>query len=142
MGCDSLCFFSVTYQNCHDDFSRLMLLEENQIAFHSQDGLIFDGVKDYSRQIAEMIGLGSDTELPQAGVSLPLVIITNCCFLGNHNVLWGLVLCITWFSKEDYAIQPPISFSIFSLMTALFVRYDMLLIYFVLNITGSNYAGH
>lgn len=46
-----------------------MLLEENQIAFHSEDGLIFDGVKDYSRQIAEMIGLGSDYEFLQAGVS-------------------------------------------------------------------------
>ena len=46
-----------------------MLLEENQIAFHSEDGLIFDGVKDYSRQIAEMIGLGSDYEFIQAGVS-------------------------------------------------------------------------
>jgi hypothetical protein len=44
-----------------------MLLEENQIAFHSEDGLIFDGVKDYSRQIAEMLGLGSDTEFFQAG---------------------------------------------------------------------------
>lgn len=50
-------------------FSRLMLLEENQIAFQSEDGLIFDGVKDYSRQVAEMIGLGSDSEFPQAGVS-------------------------------------------------------------------------
>lgn len=49
---------------------------------------------------------------------------------------------ITWFNKEDYAIQLPISSSIFSLMTALFVRYDMLPIYFVHNITGSNYAGH
>ena len=48
----------------------MMLLEENQIAFHSEDGLIFDGVKDYSRQIAEMIGLGSDSEFHQAGVCL------------------------------------------------------------------------
>lgn len=47
-----------------------MLLEENQIAFHSEDGLIFDGVKDYSRQVAEMIGLGSDSEFRQAGVSV------------------------------------------------------------------------
>lgn len=46
-----------------------MLLEENQITFHSEDGFIFDGVKDYAFQIAEMIGLGSDTEFPQAGVS-------------------------------------------------------------------------
>lgn len=55
---------------------RLMLLEENQITFHSEDGLIFDGVKDYARQIAEMIGLGSDTEFAQAGVSL-----VNLCYL-------------------------------------------------------------
>ncbi|KAG8383043.1 hypothetical protein BUALT_Bualt05G0143400 [Buddleja alternifolia] len=47
---------------------RLMLLEENQIAFHSEDGLIVDGVKDYSHQIAEMIGLGSDSEFREAGV--------------------------------------------------------------------------
>lgn len=47
-----------------------MLLEENQIAFHSEDGLIFDGVRDYSRQVAEMIGLGSDSEFIQAGVSV------------------------------------------------------------------------
>ncbi|KAE8732911.1 putative pectin methyltransferase QUA2 [Hibiscus syriacus] len=46
---------------------RIMLLEENQIAFHPEDGLIFDGVKDYSRQIAEMLGLGSDSEFFQAG---------------------------------------------------------------------------
>nr|GEV14359.1 probable methyltransferase PMT5 [Tanacetum cinerariifolium] len=39
-----------------------MLLEENQISFHSDDGLLFDGVKKYSRQVAEMIGLGSDDE--------------------------------------------------------------------------------
>lgn len=49
-----------------------MLLEENQISFHSEDGLIYDGVKDYSHQIAEMIGLGSDTEFYQSGVSISL----------------------------------------------------------------------
>lgn len=63
--------------------SRLMLLEENQIAFHSEDGLIFDGVKDYSRQIAEMIGLGSDSEFLQAGVSLSgilnIFVVTPWC---------------------------------------------------------------
>lgn len=47
-----------------------MLLEENQIAFHSEDGLIFDGVKDYSLQIAKMLGLSSDSDFLQAGVSL------------------------------------------------------------------------
>ncbi|KAK4479823.1 hypothetical protein RD792_015363 [Penstemon davidsonii] len=47
---------------------RLMLLEENQISFHSDDDMIIDGVKDYSHQIAEMIGLGSDAEFREAGV--------------------------------------------------------------------------
>lgn len=46
-----------------------MLLEENQIAFHSEDGMNIDGVKEYSRQIAEMLGLASDSEFRQAGVS-------------------------------------------------------------------------
>ena len=50
-------------------FSRLMLLEENQIAFHSDDGMMVDSVKDHSHLIAEMIGLGSDAEFLQAGVS-------------------------------------------------------------------------
>jgi len=59
----------------YGDLIRLMLLEENQIAFHSEDGFIFNGVKDYARQLAEMIGLGSDIELPQAGVSLLRTIV-------------------------------------------------------------------
>ena len=50
-----------------------MLLEDNQIAFHSEEGMNFDSVKDYSRQIAEMIGLGSDSDLLQAGVSFYLL---------------------------------------------------------------------
>lgn len=58
---------------CNQSF-RFMLLEDNQIAFHSEDGLVYDDVKDYSRQLAEMIGLGSDSEFPQAGVSLPYII--------------------------------------------------------------------
>lgn len=57
-----------------------MLLEENQITFHSEDGLVFDGVKDYARQIAEMIGLGSDTEFAQAGVSILNLIILHINF--------------------------------------------------------------
>ena len=48
---------------------RMMLLEENQIAFHSDDGQIVDVVKDYARQIADMIGLGSESDFLQAGVS-------------------------------------------------------------------------
>ncbi|KAG9151938.1 hypothetical protein Leryth_002207 [Lithospermum erythrorhizon] len=47
---------------------RLMLLEENQISFHSDEGMLVDGVKDYAHLIAEMIGLESYSEFPQAGV--------------------------------------------------------------------------
>ncbi|KAH0899480.1 hypothetical protein HID58_049048, partial [Brassica napus] len=50
--------------------TRLMLLEENQIAFHSEDGLIFDGVKDYALSlnlmpicIAEYEATGSQVQL-------------------------------------------------------------------------------
>lgn len=46
-----------------------MLLEENQISFHSEAGMMVDSVKDYSHRIAEMIGLESDAEFLQAGVS-------------------------------------------------------------------------
>lgn len=49
-----------------------MLLEENQISFHSDDEMVVDGVKDYAHQIAEMIGLGSDAEFREAGVSFSL----------------------------------------------------------------------
>ncbi|KAF8399585.1 hypothetical protein HHK36_015453 [Tetracentron sinense] len=63
---------------------RLMLLEENQIAFHSEDGMIFDGVKDYTRQIAEMIGLGSDSEFLQGGVRTVLDIGCGFGSFGAH----------------------------------------------------------
>lgn len=69
-----------------EKLSRLMLLEENQIAFQSEDGLIFDGVKDYFRQLAEMIGLGSETEFLQAGVSLSSIIVHKLFFFRDHNV--------------------------------------------------------
>ena len=43
------------------------MLEEEQISFRSAS-LMFDGVEDYSHQIAEMIGLRNDNFI-QAGVS-------------------------------------------------------------------------
>ena len=59
-----------------------MLVEENQISFHSDDGT--DDVQDYSHLIAEMIGLTSDTEFHQAGVSL--------AFMMNVFSFWFLSL--------------------------------------------------
>ncbi|XP_074295910.1 putative methyltransferase PMT5 isoform X1 [Silene latifolia] len=74
---------------------RMMLLEENQIAFHNDDGLIFDGVKDYSRQLAEMIGLGSDLDFPQAGVQTMLDIGCGFGGFGGHLVsLKVMPVCI------------------------------------------------
>ncbi|XP_057993164.1 probable methyltransferase PMT5 isoform X1 [Hevea brasiliensis] len=85
---------------------RLMLLEENQIAFHSEDGLIFDGVKDYSRQIAEMIGLGSDSEFLQAGVQTVLDIGCGFGSFGAHLVsLKLMVVCIAVYEATGSQVQ-------------------------------------
>ncbi|KAL1216629.1 putative methyltransferase PMT5 [Cardamine amara subsp. amara] len=81
--------------------TRLMLLEENQITFHSEDGLVFDGVKDYARQIAEMIGLGSDTEFAQAGY-------IGCGFgsFGAHLVSLKLMpICIAEYEATGSQVQ-------------------------------------
>ncbi|KAL9276737.1 hypothetical protein ACSQ67_025750 [Phaseolus vulgaris] len=85
---------------------RLMLLEENQIAFHSEDGFIFNGVKDYARQLAEMIGLGSDIDLPQAGIRNILDI--NCGFgsFGAHLLsLKIMVVCIAAYEATGSQVQ-------------------------------------
>ncbi|KAL2349170.1 hypothetical protein Fmac_003170 [Flemingia macrophylla] len=85
---------------------RLMFLEENQIAFHSEEGLIYDGVKDYSRQLAEMIGLGSDNEFPQAGVRNILDI--NCGFgsfaahLASLNIM---AVCVAEYEATGSQVQ-------------------------------------
>lgn len=85
---------------------RLMLLEENQIAFHSEDGLNFDGVKDYSRQIAEMIGLGSDSEFLQAGVRTVLDIGCGFGSFGAHLASLKLMaLCIAEYEVTGSQVQ-------------------------------------
>ncbi|KAL4304556.1 hypothetical protein GQ457_10G028730 [Hibiscus cannabinus] len=85
---------------------RIMLLEENQIAFHPEDGLIFDGVKDYSRQIAEMLGLGSDSEFFQAGVHTVLDIGCGFGSFGAHLVSRKLMtLCIAAYEATGSQVQ-------------------------------------
>ncbi|XP_010527955.1 PREDICTED: probable methyltransferase PMT5 [Tarenaya hassleriana] len=85
---------------------RLMLLEENQIAFHSEDGLIFDGVKDYARQVAEMIGLGSDTEFLEAGVRTVLDIGCGFGSFGAHLVSLKLMpICIAEYEATGSQVQ-------------------------------------
>lgn len=46
----------------------MMMLDEDQISFRSASPM-FDGVEDYSHQIAEMIGLRNESNFLQAGVS-------------------------------------------------------------------------
>nr|GMD25677.1 probable methyltransferase PMT5 [Ipomoea batatas] len=81
---------------------RLMLLEENQIAFHSEDGMADDGVKDYSYLIAKMIGLGNDHELFQAGVHKVLDIGCGFGSFGAHLLSLKLMpLCVAACKGED-----------------------------------------
>lgn len=46
----------------------MMMLDEEQISFRSAS-LMFDGIEDYSHQIAEMIGLRNESNFIHAGVS-------------------------------------------------------------------------
>ncbi|KAI4381378.1 hypothetical protein MLD38_007452 [Melastoma candidum] len=85
---------------------RMMLLEENQIAFHADDGSIFDGVKDYSRQLAEMIGLGSDAELFQAGVRTVLDIGCGFGSFGAHLLsLKIMTVCVAAYEVTGSQVQ-------------------------------------
>lgn len=85
---------------------RMMLLEENQIAFHNDDGLIFDGVKDYARQLAESIGLGSDSDFLQAGVQTVLDIGCGFGSFGAHLVSLKLMpVCIAAYEVTGSQVQ-------------------------------------
>ncbi|CAL8994675.1 unnamed protein product [Prunus brigantina] len=85
---------------------RLMLLEENQIAFHSEDGLIFDGVKDYSLQIAKMLGLSDDSQFLQAGVQTVLDIGCGFGSFGAHLVsLNVMAICIAAYEATGSQVQ-------------------------------------
>ncbi|KAI3516583.1 hypothetical protein L1887_15504 [Cichorium endivia] len=85
---------------------RLMLMEENQISFHSDDGLMFDGVKDYSHQVAEMIGLGSDTEFHQAGVRTVLDVGCGFGSFGAHLLSLKLMtVCMAAYELTGSQVQ-------------------------------------
>ncbi|XP_073130266.1 probable methyltransferase PMT4 isoform X2 [Henckelia pumila] len=85
---------------------RLMLLEENQISFRSDDGMIVDGVKDYSHQIAEMIGLGSDAEFREAGV---LNVLDIDCGFGSFDAhllsLKLMAVCVAAYESTGSQVQ-------------------------------------
>ncbi|KAG6429776.1 hypothetical protein SASPL_107829 [Salvia splendens] len=85
---------------------RLMLLEENQISFHSDDEMVIDGVKDYSHQIAEMIGLGSDTEFREAGVHNVLDIGCGFGSFGAHLLsLKVMAVCMAAYETTGSQVQ-------------------------------------
>ncbi|BBN68844.1 QUASIMODO2 LIKE 2 [Prunus dulcis] len=97
---------------------RLMLLEENQIAFHSEDGLIFFVVEDYSLQIAKMLGLNDDSQFLQAGgkvtvrfqrgQSVQTVLDIGCGFggFGAHLVsLNVMAICIAAYEATGSQVQ-------------------------------------
>ena len=64
------------------------MLEEDQISFRS-DSLMFDGVDDYSHQIADMIGLRSVSDFNQAGVSAISYFLKHSIYL---NLYFFIVL--------------------------------------------------
>lgn len=63
------------------------MLDEEQISFRSAS-LMFDGVEDYSHQIAEMIGLRNESNFIQAGVNEYLTLY----------FLWWLSSIISYFT--------------------------------------------
>ncbi|KAI3816635.1 hypothetical protein L1987_16338 [Smallanthus sonchifolius] len=85
---------------------RLMLMEENQISFQSDDGLMFDGVKDYSHQVAEMIGLGSDAEFHEAGVRIVLDVGCGFGSFGAHLLSLKLMtVCMAAYELSGSQVQ-------------------------------------
>ena len=71
------------------------MLNEEQISFHSAS-LMFDGVEDYSHQIAEMIGLRNESNFIQAGVNSCLLSIE----IGTLSVLLPEIL---WWPHPIYS---------------------------------------
>lgn len=84
---------------------RLMMLEEDQISFRS-DSLMFDGVEDYSHQIADMIGLRSASEFNQAGIRTVLDIGCGYGSFGAHLFSRNmLTMCIANYEPSGSQVQ-------------------------------------
>ncbi|KAM0015102.1 putative S-adenosyl-L-methionine-dependent methyltransferase [Helianthus debilis subsp. tardiflorus] len=80
---------------------RLMLMEENQISFRSDDG-----VKDYSHQVAEMIGLRNDVEFYQAGVRMVLDVGCGFGSFGAHLLSLKLMtVCMAAYELTGSQVQ-------------------------------------
>ncbi|KAM1427528.1 hypothetical protein FF1_019689 [Malus domestica] len=84
---------------------RMMMLEEEQISFRSAS-LMFDGVEDYSHQIAEMIGLRNESNFIQAGVRTILDIGCGYGSFGAHLFSSQiLTMCIANYEASGSQVQ-------------------------------------
>ncbi|KAK9047027.1 hypothetical protein V6N11_052891 [Hibiscus sabdariffa] len=84
---------------------RMMMLEEEQISFRSES-LMFDGVEDYSHQIAEMIGLRNESNFIQAGIRTILDIGCGYGSFGAHLVSEQiLTICIANYESSGSQVQ-------------------------------------
>ncbi|XP_057974093.1 probable pectin methyltransferase QUA2 [Malania oleifera] len=84
---------------------RMMMLEEEQISFRSAS-LMFDGIEDYSHQIAEMIGLRNESNFIQAGVRTILDIGCGYGSFGAHLFSQQLLtMCIANYEASGSQVQ-------------------------------------
>ncbi|XP_044475622.1 probable pectin methyltransferase QUA2 isoform X2 [Mangifera indica] len=84
---------------------RMMMLDEEQISFRSAS-LLFDGVEDYSHQIAEMIGLRNESNFRQAGVRTILDIGCGYGSFGAHlSSQQLLTMCIANYEASGSQVQ-------------------------------------
>lgn len=84
---------------------RMMMLEEEQISFRSAS-LMFDGVEDYSHQIAEMIGLRNESNFILAGVRTILDIGCGYGSFGAHLFSKELLtMCIANYEASGSQVQ-------------------------------------
>ncbi|KAL8145606.1 putative pectin methyltransferase QUA2 [Apium graveolens] len=84
---------------------RMMMLDEDQISFRSASPM-FDGVEDYSHQIAEMIGLRNESNFIQAGVRTILDIGCGYGSFGAHLFSKQLLtMCVAEFEASGSQVQ-------------------------------------
>ncbi|KAJ8772086.1 hypothetical protein K2173_027263 [Erythroxylum novogranatense] len=84
---------------------RMMMLDEEQISFRSAS-LMFDGVEDYSHQIAEMIGLRNESNFIQAGIRTILDIGCGYGSFGAHLFSKQLLtMCIANYEASGSQVQ-------------------------------------
>ncbi|KAI3856317.1 hypothetical protein MKX03_023590 [Papaver bracteatum] len=84
---------------------RMMMLDEDQISFRS-DSSMYDGVEDYSHQIAEMIGLRNESNFIQAGVRTVLDVGCGYGSFGAHLFSKQLItMCVANYETSGSQVQ-------------------------------------